>query len=111
MKFAVLFAYLHLQKVPVIHRDIKPGNILVNNQCSTKLCDLGLGKCNDIESSLQSTMHGRFCDTMLFMTPEILLEGQDATVYYDTWSLVCSLIELFSEKEIRNLEVSIFMFN
>ena len=34
--------YIHESKV--IHRDIKPGNILINEDCSVKLCDFGLAR-------------------------------------------------------------------
>lgn len=29
----------------VIHRDLKPGNLLVNANCELKICDLGLSRC------------------------------------------------------------------
>lgn len=34
--------YLH--SAAVLHRDIKPGNILVNEDCSIRLCDFGLAR-------------------------------------------------------------------
>lgn len=70
-------AYLHLQKSPIIHRDIKPANVLVNAQYITKLCDLVLGKCNDLDATLKSTMKGRFCGTMVFMAPEVFLDCEE----------------------------------
>ena len=42
-------AYLHLDvknKPLIIHRDLKPANILVNKNFTTKICDMGLSKCN-----------------------------------------------------------------
>ena len=36
-------AFMHI--LNVMHRDIKPQNILVNPDCSTKLCDLALARC------------------------------------------------------------------
>jgi|TARA_B110001450_G_C17447478_1_gene410595 mitogen-activated protein kinase 1/3 len=42
-------AFLHLSNV--IHRDVKPANILISSDCNVKLCDFGLSrtlpqKCN-----------------------------------------------------------------
>ena len=34
--------YIH--SANVMHRDIKPGNILMNEDCSVKICDFGLAR-------------------------------------------------------------------
>jgi serine/threonine protein kinase len=38
----LLLQYIH--SANVIHRDLKPGNILVNADCELKICDLGLAR-------------------------------------------------------------------
>jgi len=36
----------------IIHRDIKPGNILINADCTIKICDFGLSRSiHDIKNS------------------------------------------------------------
>lgn len=32
----------------VVHRDLKPCNILLNKNCDLKICDLGLARVNDM---------------------------------------------------------------
>ena len=41
-----------MHEAQIIHRDIKPGNILINADCSIKICDFGLSRSVlDITSS------------------------------------------------------------
>lgn len=37
----------------VIHRDIKPGNFLIDSQCSVKICDFGLSRVMPTKSDLE----------------------------------------------------------
>ena len=37
----ILLGLKHLHDRQVVHRDLKPGNILINKDCSVKICDLG----------------------------------------------------------------------
>ncbi|XP_071631803.1 LOW QUALITY PROTEIN: probable serine/threonine-protein kinase DDB_G0267514 [Temnothorax longispinosus] len=92
--------FLHLQPVPILHRDIKPGNILVNENFETKLCDLGLSTCKSVIESLQSTQADTIRGTYLFMAPEILLHRQRASKSSDVWAFACTLVELFNEETV-----------
>ena len=92
-------AYLHNLKPPVVHRDIKPANVLVAKETHiTKLCDMGLSKLKSAQS-LSHTVSTSIRGTPSYMAPECLLERKKATVHSDVWSLACTLVELFTEKD------------
>lgn len=99
--------YLHLQKIPIVHRDIKPENVLITQQLLVKLCDLGLSKYVAMSTQLNTTV-GTGSDnlrgTLLYMAPEILLNGAQATIYSDRWSLACTIIELFNEERVWEID-------
>lgn len=44
LMYEVLVAVNYLHSAQIVHRDIKPGNILVNSDCTIKLCDFGLAR-------------------------------------------------------------------
>ncbi|KAL3085017.1 hypothetical protein niasHS_010086 [Heterodera schachtii] len=71
----------------ILHRDVKPSNILVNSQGEIKLCDFGVS-CMLIDSMANS-----FVGTRSYMAPE-RLTGARYSVQSDVWSFGLSLVEL-----------------
>ena len=61
-------AYLHNGNPPVLHRDLKSANILLNESYTPKLCDFGLSR---LQSSSNTSMTGN-CGTVQWMAPEVL---------------------------------------
>ena len=100
-------AYLHVLKPPVIHRDIKPANVLISLQSSVaKLCNMGISKLKEIQTMTKPT--SGIPGTPSYMAPECLLQNKKATVHFDIdiWSLACTLLELYTEKECWELDDS-----
>jgi len=42
--YNLLVGLKFMHEAKIIHRDIKPGNILINADCSIKICDFGLSR-------------------------------------------------------------------
>lgn len=78
-------SYLHERKV--IHRDIKPQNILLSDCGQVKLCDFGVS--GEAVNSLATTFTG----TSFYMAPE-RIQGQPYSVTCDVWSLGLTLLEV-----------------
>jgi hypothetical protein len=59
--------YLHSGTPPVLHRDLKSANLLLDESYTTKVCDFGLSRLKAQERSMTGN-----CGTVQWMAPEIL---------------------------------------
>jgi len=75
------------EELKILHRDVKPSNILVNSVGEIKLCDFG------VSGMLIDSMANSFVGTRSYMAPERLTGGH-YNIQSDIWSFGLSLIEL-----------------
>ncbi|XP_075154350.1 mitogen-activated protein kinase kinase 1 isoform X2 [Haematobia irritans] len=75
------------EKHAIMHRDVKPSNILVNSSGEIKICDFG------VSGQLIDSMANSFVGTRSYMSPE-RLQGTHYSVQSDIWSLGLSLVEM-----------------
>jgi mitogen-activated protein kinase kinase kinase len=80
--------YLHTCDPPVVHRDIKSANVLVDLDFCVKLADFGCSKRDDITRSFTTA------GSILWMAPEVLQQQPGHGRKADLWSLGCTLIEM-----------------
>ncbi len=78
----------------VIHRDIKPGNLMVSSRGTIKIADFGIALSNqDLSNKLTST--GEFVGTPGYLSPEVCL-GQVVDQRSDIFSLGIVLFEMLA---------------
>lgn len=90
----VCFAVQHAHQKLVVHRDLKPGNILVTEDGAVKLLDFGIAKLLDPAAG-ESTLTSLRPMTPEYASPE-QLDGQAITTASDVYSLGVALYELLT---------------
>jgi serine/threonine protein kinase len=88
----------HAHQRGVIHRDLKPGNILVDETGQPKILDFGVARVTDSDSQLTRQTHmGQLVGTLAYMSPEQVLGDPLAVdVRSDVYALGVVLFELLA---------------
>ncbi len=92
-----------LHKERVIHRDIKPDNIILLNEGGLKLLDLGVARLPGLDDELETTAPG----TPSYMSPD-LFRGDRGNEQSDMYALGVTLYRMFSKGHYPYGEVEPF---
>lgn len=92
MQVALGLAAIHGQGI--LHRDIKPDNILIGDERKAKITDLGLAKQTDDPDLNRLTATGMVVGTPLYVSPEAIRDQRTCTSATDIYSLGATLYHL-----------------
>ncbi|KAF9530353.1 kinase-like domain-containing protein [Crepidotus variabilis] len=92
--YQILRGMKYIHSAGVIHRDLKPGNLLVNADCELKICDFGLARGFDSTPDENAAHLTEYVATRWYRAPEIMLAYRKYNTAIDIWSIGCILGEL-----------------
>ncbi|CAM5117277.1 unnamed protein product, partial [Eretmochelys imbricata] len=93
--YQILRGLKYLHSAGVLHRDIKPGNLLVNSNCVLKICDFGLARLEEPDEGQPMTQE---VVTQYYRAPEILMGTPHYGAPVDLWAVGCIFAELLSRR-------------
>ncbi|KAH9074730.1 kinase-like domain-containing protein [Lactarius deliciosus] len=83
--YQILRGMKYIHSASVVHRDLKPGNLLVNSDCELKICDFGLSRGFDSTPEEGTSQMTEYVATRWYPHLSTLV---------DVWSIGCILAEL-----------------
>ena len=121
--YQILRGVLFLHSAGVVHRDLRPANILANKNCDLKICDLGMdhGIFKDDDNSVQKLIDNPNLNIELssdmiyddskkdltekviarwYRAPECILSPNTYTKAVDIWSIGCIFAELLGRQPL-----------
>jgi mitogen-activated protein kinase 7 len=116
--YQILCGLKYIHSANVLHRDLKPGNLLVNADCELKIADFGLARGFSVDPEENAGYMTEYVATRWYRAPEIMLSFQSYTKAsksrphtdrtttstiltlrtVDVWSVGCILAELLGSK-------------
>ncbi|CAM8904107.1 hypothetical protein QQ045_011092 [Rhodiola kirilowii] len=94
--FQLLRGLKYLHSANILHRDLKPGNLLINANCELKICDFGLARTSRSNGQFMT----EYVVTRWYRAPELLLCCDNYGTSIDVWSVGCIFAEILGRKPI-----------
>eukprot|EP01120_Amphizonella_sp_Union-15-10_P002557 TRINITY_DN1284_c0_g1_i1.p1 TRINITY_DN1284_c0_g1~~TRINITY_DN1284_c0_g1_i1.p1 ORF type:complete len:426 (-),score=83.72 TRINITY_DN1284_c0_g1_i1:170-1447(-) len=98
--YQLLKAMKYIHTGNVLHRDMKPSNLLLNSECHLKVADFGLARSIEVDENGANPplILTDYIASRWYRAPEILLGSTKYTKGVDMWSIGCIMGELLGGK-------------
>lgn len=96
--YQILRGLKFMHSAGVIHRDLKPRNLLVNSNCDLKICDYGLAVLR-LQNGEARPLTEYVC-TRWYRAPEVLCSWTNYDFSIDMWSVGCIFAEMLRRKPL-----------
>lgn len=93
--YQILRGMKYCHSAGILHRDLKPRNLLVNSNCDLKICDFGLSRA-DIPEFYECGSMTDYISTRWYRAPELLFGSVYYTAAVDVWSIGWIFAELLT---------------
>ncbi|CAB3409129.1 unnamed protein product [Caenorhabditis bovis] len=87
-------SYCHQRRV--LHRDLKPQNLLITSKGELKLADFGLARAKSVPTKTYSNE----VVTLWYRPPDVLLGSTDYSTHIDMWGVGCILFEMIAGRAL-----------
>ncbi|KAI4365985.1 hypothetical protein MLD38_021916 [Melastoma candidum] len=94
--YMILSGLKYLHSANVLHRDLKPGNLLINANCDLKIADFGLARTTAGADEVMT----EYVVTRWYRAPELLVMHDNYGASIDIWSVGCIFAEILGRKPI-----------
>ncbi|GEQ67261.1 hypothetical protein JCM33374_g925 [Metschnikowia sp. JCM 33374] len=99
--YQILCGVKYIHSANVVHRDLKPGNILVSSRGILKICDFGLARAISVTPSNHSEEPiTNYVATRWYRAPELILRSTHYGKEVDMWAVGCILGELYGRQPL-----------
>ncbi|XP_065583632.1 cyclin-dependent kinase 1-like [Artemia franciscana] len=94
--YQILQAILFCHRRRVVHRDLKPQNLLIDDKGVIKIADFGLARA----FSIPVRVYTHEVVTLWYRAPEVLLGAQRYSCPVDMWSIGCIMAEMVTKRPL-----------